>query len=687
MVLPLLAAQAAVTSIDALTGAVKGLKDRFDKAMEVADNAQKTSLSLGKTYEEVRKDLRNSIGGLRGSIENKLQVGFNLLNSGLDKNSAGVARLINQQQLTGTSFNNTAKTIAKLESSLGISRDSSNKLAENIMFLSAKFGISTDKLIDSISSLKDTFAAQRVLGFGANFQEAIALFVSRYGPAFAEDITNSVKYILEPGLERSVQLQQLGLGELRDYLENIGKTATPETLYRLLEAAIIRGGKNAADLISGSLVNLGIYESILGPFRSLLPFATAKPREPKEIEKETALSRFAQTIDTMRKETFNPLDEMLMDKLYPAYVKLYEIYSASINVFFRAFSDLMEIKTKGEELVQSDVFKKLKTSLLDAAENIALFGSKIFTFIIEGGFDLIIGMIDLAITGIQKTFSPGGYIDQFYVGMMGVVTDIKDSLDFGLEDAETTQAKRDQLQREIELAVAQGKVDVPNQQEMDLLKTYIQSLNKLAAQERDKRLLLDSFLDKKEYSLMEKFPEYVQAIEYGFEDKFVQAFEKAKAAKDAPFGQDIERLRKAMEESPMAAAIKSYFDHMRENEKAGLPLLDGIEKVTKALFKTMNMTDNRAALDSIDTNTANTAAATRDSADALATTPVIPTALQAAGNETLTSFLTTLNTANDYNFDDEIKKHLERIADATELNARLAREKRDNFLPARQKKP
>lgn len=645
MVLPLLAAQAAVTSMDALTGAVKGLKDRFDKAMEVADNAQKASLSLGKTYEEVRKDLKNSIGGLRGSIENKLQVGFNLLNSGLDKNSAGVAKLINQQQLTGTSFNNTAKTIAKLESSIGTSRDSSNKLAENIILLSYKFGISTDKLIDSLASLKETFTTQRAIGLGANFQEAIAIFVAKYGPAFAEDITNSVKYVLEPGIERAAQLQMLGLDGMRGILERAGDRKTPEELADFLEQGFKAAGKEALSLSQGSLMQLGILDSLLGPFRSLIPLATAQPRDPKTVEREKALSDFAKTIDTMRKETFNPLDELLMDKVYPAYAKLYEIFSASVNVFFRAYNVYIDSITKGKELVDSDVFKKLKTALLDGAEGIALFGSKVFTFITEGGLALLSSIIGMIADGIQNTFGPGGYIDRFYVGMMGVVVSIKESLDFGIEDASTTQAKKEQLQREMELAAKQGKLAVPTPGSIELIK-YLKLFDS-ALEEPDPYVIqtLESY--------KALFPEYMAALEGGFEDSFMKAFE---ASQQSPLSKDWAKLQEAMGKDPMFIALKTYFAKLRDN-----------------------MDKDRSLLFGIDQNTADTAEATQATAAVVTAQAPMNTALQTAGVSVLDSTLNAINTATNIQFDEEVKQSMKNFEQLQRELLEAFRKRVDSF--------
>lgn len=614
MVLPVLAAQGAdlayQTAMGGLTAAINGLKDKFDKAMEIADNAQRTSLSLGKTYDEVRKELKSTFAGLRGSIENKLQVGFLLLNSGLEKNSGGIARLINQQQLTGTSFSATAKSLAKLESSLGISRDSNNKLADSLILLTSKYGVSTDKLIDSILSLKETFGTQKALGLGVNFQEAIAILVSRFGPAFAEDISNAVKYILEPGILRTSQLQMLGLASIRQFLEGAAKTASPETIAETLEIVFRAIAKKFNQVGQGDFETLGIYEQLLGPVKSFLPFLNAQIRDPKIIQAEKALSEFADSIDTFRKEAWAPFTELIMDKTYNAFKDLNEIYYASINVFFRAYSDYIDVISQGKDVAESEVFKKLKGALIDASESISLFGAKVLVFLTEGGLDLLKSAINLMIVGLEKTFKPGGYFDEFQVGFMEIITDIKDSLDFGFRDPEVAEAIRQQELREANLAFLQGKAPTLSQfQEALAVYNTIDSEVMDPQTEYGLRGVLANF--------EKEFPSFYDAIETGYTDAITEIL--SQVAGGSSLSKQYEDLQAKMDTNVMITQLKEYFAKLRDNDKKNISLLTEIE-----------------------TNTNKTAKATQE---AVNPTAPIPAALVPVSNSIAQNAMTALSTA------------------------------------------
>ena len=66
------------------------------------------------------------------------------LEAGLQGNTAGLARLINQQRLTGTASAKTAAAFATLEMTMGLSRDATNKLASDMVEMGNEFSISTD---------------------------------------------------------------------------------------------------------------------------------------------------------------------------------------------------------------------------------------------------------------------------------------------------------------------------------------------------------------------------------------------------------------------------------------------------------------------------------------------------------------------------------------------------------------
>jgi hypothetical protein len=415
--LPVLAAQAAdtlyQTSMGALTGAINGLKERFDKAIQIADNAQRNTLALGKTLEEARKDLGGSIKGLRGSLEGQLGVGIQLLRAGLDKNSAGVARLINQQMLTGTAFTNTAKTFAKLEGVLGLTKDASDNLADELGFLGAKFGISTDKLVESIYSLKSTFATQKVLKLGEEFQAAVARLQAEFGPALAEEVIGAVQYILEPSFERTAQLNFAGLGGIREQL--LANRKDSNALFELLLNAVEQTTRVFERTAGNRPEMLGVVSQLMGAgAQSLYLLGNAVRRDPKDISREEAFSKFAKQLNVIREEALAPFDSLISEKLYPAFLELNQVVYGSINIFFKSIKNFVDGLTKdGEDLVKSDVFKNLKIALIDVASGLASPLFKISQFIIQGGIDLFIEAIKSLNQWLKEFTAPGAGLDQF----------------------------------------------------------------------------------------------------------------------------------------------------------------------------------------------------------------------------------------------------------------------------------
>lgn len=468
--LPLLAAQAAdglyQASMGALTNAINGLKDRFDKAMQLADTTQRSTLALGKTLEEAKKDLGGSLKGLRGSLEGQFGVGLQLLRAGLDKNSAGIGRLINQQMLTGTAFTNTAKTFAKLEGALGLSKEASNELADNIILLGYKYGISTDKLIDTITSLRSTLGTQKLLGLGAEFQAAVARLQGEVGPAFAEEVSNAITYILEPSFERTAQLNFAGLGGIREELKNNSKDS--EALYQSLVKAIVTTASVYEGVTGGKIELIGNTASLLGAgAQSLFILADAfGRRNVKEIEREKALSQFADTIETMRAEAFAPLEQLLIKQVYPAFKQLYEIVYGHINVFFKAFGVFVNQDFfKDKNIIDSEIFKKLKNSLFDALEGVGKFTFKIATFLTDGGLDLLKQVVLTIVETLDSIFKPGGAFDGMRASLLGFPASLLRGLDtlpfVDIDPDILKKAERLEFTEDVRLRALRGELTKP----------------------------------------------------------------------------------------------------------------------------------------------------------------------------------------------------------------------------------
>ena len=122
-----------------LTGLDKSLKkltSTLEQSIDFSERANKASLALGMTYSETESSLGSNVDKLRGSLEDRLTANLRSMEAGLQGNTLGISRLINQQELTGGIAANTAKAFASLEAQLGASREDTNYLAESLIITS-----------------------------------------------------------------------------------------------------------------------------------------------------------------------------------------------------------------------------------------------------------------------------------------------------------------------------------------------------------------------------------------------------------------------------------------------------------------------------------------------------------------------------------------------------------------------
>ena len=326
------AAQEAATG--ALVVAMDKLKDTLRDSIAFADSAQKASLALGLTYKEANQKLTPTMEGLRGDLNEKFAAGIAGMEVGLQGNTAGLARLVNQQRLTGTQSAKTAKTIAGLETSLGLSREQTNRLASNLVDLGEDWQISTDNLVNALDSLKATFPAQALAGMGDKTMTAMTMLAAELPVAMHGQLESVMKMILDTGEKGYERLVMLGIGGVREQLsasknsEEAAKILRHSFKTAALEIKKIGGG--AEDFY----LNLGIAAETFGP--AAINFTTvAENLGKRQKEEQTALNKFADTLKTLTTEILEPLQEQIALHLYPILKKL-------VPVLKMAFIGLLE---------------------------------------------------------------------------------------------------------------------------------------------------------------------------------------------------------------------------------------------------------------------------------------------------------------------------------------------------------
>ena len=344
-----------------LTKAMETLSNQIREAISFAETAQKSSLALGMTFQQTRTQLGSTMEGLRGDMNQRFGAAIMGLEAGMQGNTAGVAKLINQQQLTGTSFAKTATAVAVLESSLGLSRDTTNILSENLLKTGAEYAISTDKLVDAIDALKSTFPAQALAGMGSNVMEAVTLLQAELGPQLAGPLQSVMKMIMDTSMEGYERLVKLGIGDSRERLSASRSTAEAFQIFKDAVVTASDSFKSVAGDASKGFFQIGVASEVFG--QQTIDFTTVADNFGKRVKTENdAMEDFGNQLSVLKSEILQPLTDTL-SKFYPIILKSFQALSASARKVVERFSTFLE----GTLPKADKVFKEATLAVIDFA--------------------------------------------------------------------------------------------------------------------------------------------------------------------------------------------------------------------------------------------------------------------------------------------------------------------------------
>lgn len=454
------AAAPLILALEGLTKTLNGIKDQFNKAMDFADKAQKVSLGLGKTYDQTRKELGSTMEGLRGSLDKRFGAAIAGMEAGLQGNTAGIAKLINQQQLTGTAYSATAKAFAKLESSLGLSRDQTNVLADSLIKTGQTYNISTDKLVDAIDSLAATFPAQDLAGMGDKVVGAVAELQAELGPQVAGPLNSVMKAILDTSMKGYGDLVRLGIGDIR---ERLSAARNQQEALQILREGIKTAARSMGIVSDGAnkfFGQIGVAQSIFG--QAALDFTVVAKNFGMRLSNQDKAARdFGKTLENLKDEIQGFLQEGLANA-YPILIELADVVGAvvrAVGIRFKNWTN--ELGDSGETI------KKWKLGILDFS--IVALGKLegVFTFFDKYGKAMFVSFLDLIDKGLVELFRTGGVIDRFKLGLLGLEAAILKVMSF------FDKSYKDNLAVAVEeLKSKKMEIDLVNKSKEDFIKSY-----------------------------------------------------------------------------------------------------------------------------------------------------------------------------------------------------------------------
>jgi len=387
-------------AISGLTGALQSATTPIKMIAAMGDKFTQAGASLGMSFEQTFDSFDNSVQSLRGSLDQRFSANIRTLEAGLQGNTKGVARLINQQELTNTSFARTASTMANLESTLSLSRDDTNNLAEGLIDTGSMYQISTDKLVNAVDALKDTFPAQAIAGLGPGLMGAVTQLQAELGPQLSGSLNKMMKMILDTSQDGYDKLVRLGIGDVREKL--MAAADDQDKSAAILRSAAVVASNNFKDLASGPFHMIGVASQHLG--QGAISFTSVADNLGKREEKAVAaVDMFAKSIAVMKKELFIPIERMML-KVYPLFQESMSTLSDIAHILGEEFNKIVD--GLGGEFGFKGAVKTVQSSLVEFA--ITLVKAT------DGIFDSF------------SFFEPGGGFDRVKVGFVNIIARIQE---------------------------------------------------------------------------------------------------------------------------------------------------------------------------------------------------------------------------------------------------------------------
>ena len=250
--------------------------------------------------------------GLRGDLNERFAAAIAGMEAGLQGNTAGIGRLINQQRLTGTASAKTAAAFADLEMTMGLSREATNKLASDMVEMGAEYGTSTDVLVNALNNMAKSFPAQKLAGMGAELNGAVAALQTELGPAMSGPLNSVMNMIMDTSMEGYENLTKLGIGSVR---EQLAAAKSQEEAQSILKDAIGTASMNFKSVVgdaSKMYASVGVATDTFG--KSAIDLVTIQDAFGQRVKVErTQTEEFGNQLGVLKSEILVPLQAAFLE--------------------------------------------------------------------------------------------------------------------------------------------------------------------------------------------------------------------------------------------------------------------------------------------------------------------------------------------------------------------------------------
>ena len=382
--------------VDKAIGALGKLNESIQGAIRVADRFQQQTQGLGLSFEGAVKNFNAGIDDLRGGFVDRLVVNLTTLNAGFQGNAKGVAKLINQQQLTNGAFQKTAQALAQLEAGLGMSREATDALAENIIISGREYTIATSKLVDTIGALEKNMAPLRQAGLG-DIPSSMMRAAASFGPQLQKDFKTFLGFVFDPSMEL---LSKKAVANLDGFVESLG-SANEQERIKLVFDAIRKSGRQIEMLAGGAdkfYSSADLPRQLIGSQTDAIYnlYKNIGEREQQSIEN---MALFGETIRNMRQELFVPFKAYVTEKVVPALTEMV----SKITTFLKPIVNDMG-KSALDRLIKFATTFKVDT-FLSGVKDFLLNAAKGLDAFFQGPYQTIIKIFDFARKGFAHFYN------------------------------------------------------------------------------------------------------------------------------------------------------------------------------------------------------------------------------------------------------------------------------------------
>ena len=328
-----------LAALEPLARAMDQLTNAIKEGYQFTGKAEKAITALGMSFEGGLKTMGPAVGKLRGTIEQQFTTGVMQIDAGLRGNTTAVAKLINQQMLTGTAYEATAKQFAALQLFGGIQVEALNSLATDVRVTGATYSISTDKLVKAVNTLKEQFIFLNVAGMGKSMTGAITKLQGVLSAAFDEgSMKQMMSLIVNTGTKGLATLTTLGIGDIRSRLQ--AAAGNVDLTFQILRDGIVTAGTQLKKFVGNSSLQFGAFTSQLDPAARLL--IPAMQRLTGEMNKNADVNLdFANTIKNMWSEVWNPIKRAVL-KSQPLINKFAKVMSGFMQGLVSSLAGWLE---------------------------------------------------------------------------------------------------------------------------------------------------------------------------------------------------------------------------------------------------------------------------------------------------------------------------------------------------------